>query len=162
MVRLKGETKDLTTGEAIFPHLSGGAVPPSLPFGVRLPACSDASLFSDSLGAHSQVRFLSGSTYSGLSAFPSLASTASDPTLAVLSPLAPLTKRDQLVAAALFAATRAGADEDEDDDTAGGVVGEARREMEAKMRAVKELRGMLAEEKEKNGRRRAVRVDVAA
>ncbi|GAA6004052.1 Vps41p [Rhodotorula paludigena] len=136
-----GETKDLNTGEAIFPHLSGGAVPPSLPFGVR---------------------FLSGSTYSGLSAFPSLASTASDPTLAGLSPLAPLTKRDQLVAAALFAATRAGADEDEDDDAAGGFLGEARREMEAKVRAVKELRGILAEEKEKNGRRRAVRVDVAA
>lgn len=31
-----GETADYSTGEPIFPHLSGGAVPAVLPFGVRV------------------------------------------------------------------------------------------------------------------------------
>jgi len=34
-----GETKDSATNEPVFPHLNGGAVPSSLPFGVRPAPC---------------------------------------------------------------------------------------------------------------------------
>ncbi|GAA6000682.1 hypothetical protein JCM10207_004607 [Rhodosporidiobolus poonsookiae] len=74
-----GETADKVTGEPIFPHLAGGAVPADLPFAVR---------------------FLSGATYISTSAFPSLAGT--DTSLSSL-PIPAFTKRDQLVAAALLA-----------------------------------------------------------
>ncbi|GAA5906611.1 hypothetical protein JCM8208_000496 [Rhodotorula glutinis] len=133
-----GDTKDTASGEPVFPHLKGGAVPPSLPFGVR---------------------FLSGSAYTGSSAFPSLAAAAGDASFS-LSAIAPLTKRDQLVAASLLASLR---DDDEADDGESALDGwaEAKREMEDKVAAVKELRERLLEERERSRRRgAAVRVDV--
>ncbi|BGP45376.1 Vacuolar protein sorting-associated protein 41 [Rhodotorula kratochvilovae] len=129
-----GETKDTATSEPVFPHLSGRAVPPALPFGVR---------------------FLSGSTYTGTSAFPSLASAAGDDSLS-LAVIAPLTKRDQLVAASLLASLH----DDDDEDGADGRVA-AQREMKEKVAAVEELRARLLEERERSRRRgAAVRVDV--
>ena len=92
-----------------------------------------------------QIRFLSGETYLGASAFPSL---QSDSLLALSIPVT--TKRDQLVAAALLAAPDVG-----DDPSL-----PSRRAMEEKLRMVKELREQLLDQRERE-RRRAVRVDVA-
>ncbi|KPV76970.1 uncharacterized protein RHOBADRAFT_51945 [Rhodotorula graminis WP1] len=133
-----GDTKDASTGEPVFPHLKGGTVPPSLPFGVR---------------------FLSGSAHTGTSAFPSLAAAAGDASFS-LSAIAPLTKRDQLVAASLLASLRAGDDTDDGESAVDGSA-EAKREMEDKVAAVRELRERLLEERERSRRRgAAVRVDV--
>ncbi|GAA5823614.1 hypothetical protein JCM5353_005076 [Sporobolomyces roseus] len=118
------ETKDKLTGESIYPQLAGGAVPATLPLGIR---------------------FLSGETYLGASAFPSL---QNDSLLALSIPVT--TKRDQLVAAALLASPDVG-----DDPSL-----PTRRAMEEKMRMVKELREQLLDQRERE-RRRAVRVDVA-
>ncbi|BGP13310.1 Vacuolar protein sorting-associated protein 41 [Rhodosporidiobolus nylandii] len=95
------------------------------------------------------VRFLSGPTYLSTSAFPSLLSPGEN--LSSLS-LQPTRKRDQLVAAALLASLAQG-DEDEDPGA------EQRRAMDEKVRAVRELKARLAEERKK-GRRAAVRIDV--
>ncbi|GAA5973692.1 hypothetical protein JCM11641_005083 [Rhodosporidiobolus odoratus] len=126
-----GETEDKLSGESIFPHLSGGPVPAALPFAIR---------------------FLSGSTYLSTSAFPSLlTSFEGDASLPPL-PIQTFTKRDQLVAATLLASIAQG---EEDEDPAK----EARREMEVKVCAVRELKVRLEDER-RQGRRRAVRVDV--
>ncbi|GAA5865395.1 hypothetical protein JCM1840_001554 [Sporobolomyces johnsonii] len=119
-----GETKCKATGEPIYPQLSGGPVPASLPLGVH---------------------FLSGETYTGTAAFPSL---QSDPFLSASIPAT--TKRDQLVAAALLASSEEG-----DDPSLA-----SRRALEEKVRLVKELKARLLEERERE-RRRAVRVEVA-
>ncbi|GAA6055511.1 hypothetical protein JCM3770_006297 [Rhodotorula araucariae] len=128
------ETKDVATSEPVFPHLSGGPVPPSLPFGVR---------------------FLSGTTYTGASAFPSLASTGGEASLSFTA-ITPLTKRDQLVAASLLASLH-----DDDDDHGGEARTASQREIQEKVEAVEQLRARLLEERERSRRRgAAVRVDV--
>ncbi|GAA5949012.1 hypothetical protein JCM21900_003173 [Sporobolomyces salmonicolor] len=119
-----GETKCKATGEPIYPQLSGGSVPASLPLGVH---------------------FLSGETYTGTAAVPSL---QSDTFLSASIPAT--TNRDQLVAAALLASSREGDDP--------GLA--SRRALEEKIRLVKELKERLLEER-KRERRRAVRVEVA-
>ncbi|BGP29523.1 Vacuolar protein sorting-associated protein 41 [Rhodotorula toruloides] len=129
-----GDTPDQATGDPIFPHLSGAPVPASLPFGVR---------------------FLSGPAYLGTSAFPSLASA--DPTLSSLSPIQPVTKRDQLVAASLLASLST--PDDEEDDFDPRPVENAKRAMEDKIAAVKELKEKLVQERRRSARA-AVRVDV--
>lgn len=45
-VLLAGDTTDYATGEPIFPHLSGGAIPAILPFGVRgvIFSCEESQL----------------------------------------------------------------------------------------------------------------------
>ncbi|GAA5924717.1 Vps41p [Sporobolomyces koalae] len=118
------ETKDKLTGESIYPQLAGGPVPASLPLGVR---------------------FLSGETCLGTSAFPAL---QTDSLLAASVPAT--TKRDQLVAAALLATPDIG-----DDPSL-----PARRAMEEKLRLVKELREQLLDQRERE-RRKAVRIEVA-
>ncbi|PRQ73281.1 vacuolar assembling protein VPS41 [Rhodotorula toruloides] len=129
-----GDTPDQATGEPIFPHLSGAPVPASLPFGVR---------------------FLSGPAYLGTSAFPSLASA--DTTLSSLSPIQPVTKRDQLVAASLLASLSTPDYEEEDFDVR--PVEDAERAMEDKVATVKELKEKLVQERRRSARA-AVRVDV--
>ncbi|BGP22319.1 vacuolar protein sorting VPS41 [Rhodotorula toruloides] len=128
-----GDTPDQATGEPIFPHLGGAPVPASLPFGVR---------------------FLSGPAYLGTSAFPSLAST--DATLSSLSPIQPVTKRDQLVAASLLASLSA--PDEEDEDSVERLGEDAKRSMEEKIAAIKELKERLMQQKRKAARA-AVRVD---
>ncbi|GAA5884825.1 hypothetical protein JCM6882_007110 [Rhodosporidiobolus microsporus] len=127
-----GETADKLTGEPIFPHLSGGAVPAALPFAVR---------------------FLSGPTYTSTSAFPSLAPTSSSSDTLSLSSLhlPTFTKRDALVAAALLASSSPAQGEGE--GLARGLWTEAGEAMEVKVEGVKELRGVLREERKKRARR---------
>ncbi|GAA5979343.1 hypothetical protein JCM10908_002888 [Rhodotorula pacifica] len=130
-----GDTADYSSGEPIFPHLSGGVVPPILPFGVH---------------------FLSGRTFTGTSAFPSLAHSPVDASIAALSPVAPLTKRDQLVAASLLASF---GDEDDDEHAAFTARKAIQDAMRNKIASVKELQVQLQDEKRSRARR-AVRVDV--
>ncbi|GAA6021958.1 hypothetical protein JCM11491_000307 [Sporobolomyces phaffii] len=118
------ETEDKLTGESIYPQLAGGPVPATLPLGIR---------------------FLSGETYLGTSAFPAL---ATDSLLAASVPAT--AKRDQLVAAALLASPDVG-----DDPSL-----PTRRAMEEKLRLVRELREQLLDQRERE-QRKAIRVDVA-
>ncbi|GAA5842868.1 hypothetical protein JCM3766R1_005688 [Sporobolomyces carnicolor] len=118
------DTQDKLTGDSIYPQLAGGPVPPSLPLGIR---------------------FLSGETYLGTSAFPTL---QTDSLLAASVPA--MTKRDQLVAAALLAST----------DDSGDPSMPVRRAMAEKLRLVKELREQLLDQRERE-RRKAARVDIA-
>ncbi|GAA5908809.1 Vps41p [Sporobolomyces salmoneus] len=117
------ETKDKLTGESIYPQLAGGPVPSSLPLGIR---------------------FLSGETYLGISAFPALQTDS-----LLSATVTATTKRDQLVAAALLASSDVG-----DDPSL-----PARRAMQEKLRLVKELREQLLDQRERE-RRKVVRVDV--
>ncbi|GAA5862553.1 hypothetical protein JCM8547_002101 [Rhodosporidiobolus lusitaniae] len=96
------------------------------------------------------VRFLNGDTFLSTSAFPSLAS--SDGTLSAALSIPVFTQRDQLVAASLLADG-----EDEGDARAK----EAKRAMEEKVRAVRELKESLVEERQKGGAKgAAARLDV--
>lgn len=135
-------------------------VPLPVPFPRRAPHGLTAALLASLAPTRPQlqVRFLSGPAYSGTSAFPSLAAAAGGDASFSLSAIAPVTQRDQLVAAALLASLR-----DDADDGGEGVDGRGavRREMEEKVAAVGELRERLKEERERSRRRgAAVRVDV--
>lgn len=131
---------------------------PSAYVDVSLRLCCRRAL-SLTILARAQVRFLSGSAYTGTSAFPSLAAAAGDASFS-LSAIAPLTKRDQLVAASLLASLRDG-DDAEDGESAVDGWADAKREMEDKVAAVKELRERLLDERGRSRRRgAAVRVDV--
>lgn len=100
----------------------------------------------------SQVHFLSGRTFTGTSAFPSLASASGDLSSAALAPVAPLTKRDQLVAASLLASF---AEEDDDEHAAFTARKAVEDAMRNKIASVKEL-----QDEQRSRARRAVRVDV--
>ncbi|KAG0655802.1 Vacuolar protein sorting-associated protein 41 [Rhodotorula mucilaginosa] len=126
-----GDTTDYSTGEPIFPHLSGGVIPAILPVGVH---------------------FLSGRTFTGTSAFPSLAAASGDLSTATLAPVAPLTKRDQLVAASLLASF---AEEDDDEHAAFTARKAVEDAIRNKIASVKEL-----QDERRSRPRRAVRVDV--
>lgn len=140
------DTQDKLTGDSIYPQLAGGPVPPSLPLGVSALSCQVARQTSaECLFPRLQIRFLSGETYLGTSAFPTL---QTDSLLAASVPA--MTKRDQLVAAALLAST----------DDSGDPSMPVRRAMAEKLRLVKELREQLLDQRERE-RRKAARVDIA-